>query len=110
LIAMGNKNSMFFYDIPHRTVIDKLEMPINLDYKNSTLKLNSSKIVDGYDMEEINLKANEDSGLILPGSKMNQKNKSKEIIEFDQLRFTPDGEHLCVVSNQGICMFTKKEM
>ena len=56
-------------------------MPINLDYKNSTLKLNSSKIVDGYDMEEINLKANEDSGLILPGSKMNQKNKSKEIIE-----------------------------
>ncbi len=55
ITVMGNRNLLFFYDVQHRTVIDKLEMPINADYKNSKMKLNSAQIIDGYDMEEMEI-------------------------------------------------------
>lgn len=70
---MGNRNLLFFYDIRHRTVVDKLEMPINIDYKNSKMKMNSAQIIDGYDLESMKLEPeNENSNkrIILPGSQL----------------------------------------
>ena len=100
---MGNRNLLFFYDVQHRTVIDKIEMPINVDYKNSKMKMNSAQIIDGYDMEAMQLEAETEDGnrkITLPGSKVShKKNKEKEILEYSNMKLSPDGQNMCVVSN-----------
>ena len=109
IFTIGNLNSIFIYDFQHRSLVNKINIPLNLDYGDMKDKKNSKKIIDGFDFENLDFSENDENELILPGSRYNKKIKKKENLELSDLLFSQDGRFLCVVSNQGLLLFSQEE-
>ena len=82
LLVVGRNSRMVQVDIPHRSVVDQLELTRNRDYKYADQKLNSKHVVDG-------------------------QSRSPEVLSFEaeRLAVSPDGRNIAVGCSEGLLVF-----
>jgi periodic tryptophan protein 2 len=110
IVVAGKGGSVFTIDVAHRSVVDKLTVTSNREYKFAGEKLNSKLVKDGrVDLSEALTQERASNGMILPGSK-GQYQKDEERLEFQisEIGFSSDGKFLTVACSEGLLLFGEK--
>jgi len=110
LYVAGKGGAVFAIDIAHRSVLDKLTVTSNREYRFANEKLNSKLVKDGrIDLTDAMVQDRDESGVILPGSKGQfQKNDERSEFEVSLIGFSSDGKFLTVACSEGLLLFSEK--
>ncbi len=110
LFVAGKGGSVFTIDIAHRSVLDKLTVTSNREYKFANEKLNSKLVKDGrVDLTDAMTQDRNENGVVLPGSKgLFQKNDERKEFEVSLIGFSSDGKFMTVACSEGLLLFGEK--